>query len=299
MNLILKHLNDDTTWFIKLNEVGILIDPWLVGSQTDYFRFFSTQEHLNKSSIENFESIENEIDVIIISHHYTDHCHEQTLRLLSRSIPIFATKEAFKRVRSWNYFHHLYQIPQFSENSLENSRLDQITKSELNLLKYSQISVGYLPESGLFSYPSLHGVTIISFLFDQIRWKSIFYIPHGCQIDSILKWYNKQSNIDVSVLLQGFDRVWNPRWLGGLLNYGYEEGAQIVTNLNIPYWISTHDEDKIARGFVSLFLRRKHSNIEQAQNQLNKHFSSNNQQNPLPKLHHILNGDSLAIHLNN
>ena len=128
MNLVIKHLNSDTTWFIKWNEIGILIDPWLIGDQSDYFRYFSCQEHRIKSSIENFDEMKDEIDLIIISHHYTDHCHEQTLRLLSSSIPIFATKYAFQRIRRWNYFDHLFEIPELN-NSLDRFTIDQITKT--------------------------------------------------------------------------------------------------------------------------------------------------------------------------
>lgn len=294
MNLLIKHLNEDTTWFIQWNEIGILIDPWLVGEQTDYFRSFSCQEHRIKSSIDNFDEMKDEIDLIIISHHYTDHCHEQTLRLLPSSIPIFATKYAFQRIRHWNYFDHLFEIPELN-NSVDHLTINEITKKKLNSSKFDEISIGYLSEKGFFSHPSLHGATILSFLMNNNKWKSIFYIPHGCQIDSILEWFNQQTNIDVEIVFQGFDRVYNPRWIGGILNYGYQQGAQLVQSINAKHWISTHDEDKIARGFVSLFLKRDYSNIENAQNELNKYLSLNNS---IAQIHQINNGHSLTVELN-
>lgn len=295
MSLIIRHLNGDTTWLIRWNGLGILIDPWLVGVQSDYSRYFSCQEHRIKSSIENVDEIKDEIDLILISHHYSDHCHEQTLRSLSRSIPIFATKNAFQRIRRWNYFEHLFLIPELI-NSVDHFTLDELSEKKLSLSKFDEISVGYLSEKGLFSAPSLHGVTVISFLMLNKKWKSVFYIPHGCEINSILKWLNKQSDVDVEIVFHGLVRVWNPQWLGGLLNYGYDEGEKLVQRVNAKYWISTHDEDKVARGFISFFLKRDSSNL---QNQLSKNLSSNNQQmNSKTKICQIANGDSLTIDWN-
>ena len=68
--------------------------------------------------------------------------------------------------------------------------------------------------------------------------------------------------------------------------------------LNTRYWIGTHDENKIARDFVSLFLRRDHSNIKYVENHLNKYLSSNNEQNSMTKIEEIANGDSLTFDLN-
>jgi L-ascorbate metabolism protein UlaG (beta-lactamase superfamily) len=46
-------------------------------------------------------SIENigKIDAIIISHEFSDHCHEETLLLFDDNIPILATKSAINRLK--------------------------------------------------------------------------------------------------------------------------------------------------------------------------------------------------------
>ncbi|CAF1165109.1 unnamed protein product [Adineta steineri] len=280
MSLTLRHLNDDTSWLIIYDNFKILLDPWLFGSQIDYFHYFSRQEHAIQPSIQNItRDLNMEIDAIIISHEFTDHCHEETLRSLSSTIPIYATTNAAKRIRRWNYFQYVYTIP-----ILNN-------QSQLNIS--DRIRVGYIEEKGFLSLPSLHGATCISFLIDNQQWHSLLYIPHGCEQTSICEWFNKQSNVNICILLQGFDRVFNPIWLGGLLNYGCNQAAKLAIGLKVKHWIGTHDENKIASGLVSLFLKRHNYTIDDAKLELEKYKD----ENIIPNLHHIQNGNSITIDL--
>ncbi|CAF1166902.1 unnamed protein product [Adineta steineri] len=280
MSLTLRHLNDDTSWLIIFDNFKILLDPWLCGSQIDYFHYFSRQEHAIQPSIQNItRDLNIEIDAIIISHEFTDHCHEETLRSLSSTIPIYATTNAAKRIRRWNYFQYVYNIP-----ILNN-------QSQLNIS--DRIRVGYIEEKGFLSLPSLHGATCISFLIDNQQWHSLLYIPHGCEQTSICEWFNKQSNVSICILLQGFDRVFNPIWLGGLLNYGCNQAAKLAIALKVKHWIGTHDENKIASGLVSLFLKRHNYTIDDAKLELKKYKD----ENIIPNLHHIQNGNSITIDL--
>ncbi|CAF1115131.1 unnamed protein product [Rotaria sp. Silwood1] len=112
MSLTLRHLNADTSWLILFENFKILLDPWLFGSQSEFCRYFSTQEHAVRPSIQNINrDLGMQIDAIIISHEFTDHCHEKTLRSLSATIPVFATTNASNLIRQWNYFQHVYEIP--------------------------------------------------------------------------------------------------------------------------------------------------------------------------------------------
>jgi len=297
MSLTLKHLNADTSWLIIFNQFKILVDPWLFGSQTDFFSFFSTQEHSIPPSIQNISvDLGIEIDAIIISHEFTDHCHEQTLRSLSRTIPVFATINAAKRIRQWHYFQHVYDIPLLDDRP-ENFTLKMLSGQQLQLNMANGISLGYIPEKGFLALPSLHGATCIFFLVNNKEWHSLLYIPHGCKQSSICEWLDKQSNVNVSVLLQGFNRVENPIWLGGLLNYGCSEAAKLAVAIKARNWISTHDENKKASGLVSKFLKRDHSTIADAQLQLDKYIHLNNDQCIITNIHDVDNGDSLTIDL--
>jgi len=297
MSLTLRHLNADTSWLIIFDEFKILLDPWLFGSQTDFFRYFSTQEHSVPPSIQNIgRDLDMQINAIIISHEFSDHCHEQTLRSFSATIPVFATSNASKRIRRWNYFQHVFDIPLLDDRP-ENFTLAMLSRQQPQLNMPNTINVGYIPEKGFMALPSLHGATCISFLVNNQQWHSLLYIPHGCKQNSICDWLEQQSNVTVSILLQGFNRVYNPIWLGGLLNYGCNEAAKLAVAVKARYWIPTHDEDKIASGLVSKFLKRDYSTIANAQIQLDKYLNQNVDQNIIPKIHNISNGDSLIIDL--
>lgn len=106
---ILTHWNADTTWSLSLAyplhvrslsgrlRYNILINPWLVGPQSDVAGWFSTQWHAIKSSVqtiaelnyhlEALETLESKggpvknqdkrgsyIDAVVVSHEFTDHC---------------------------------------------------------------------------------------------------------------------------------------------------------------------------------------------------------------------------------
>jgi len=297
MSLTSRHLNADTSWLIVFDEFNILLDPWLFGSQTDFFRYFSTQEHSVPPSIQNIDrDLDMQINAIIISHEFSDHCHEQTLRSFSATIPVFATNNASKRIRRWNYFQHVFDIPLLDDRP-ENFTLSMLSRQQPQLNMPNTINVGYIPEKGFMALPSLHGATCISFLVNNQQWHSLLYIPHGCKQSSICDWLEQQSNVTVSILLQGFNRVYNPIWLGGLLNYGCNEAAKLAVAVKARYWIPTHDEDKIASGLVSKFLKRDYSTIANAQIQLEKYLNQNVDQSIIPKIHNINNGDSLIIDL--
>ena len=96
---------------------NILIDPWFRGDQVDFFPWFSQQWHAIQSSVQSIAELNsfleridritkpkatysnaktNEetqggnafIDAVLISHEFTDHCNELTLRELSPGTPV-------------------------------------------------------------------------------------------------------------------------------------------------------------------------------------------------------------------
>ncbi|CAF4591334.1 unnamed protein product [Rotaria sp. Silwood2] len=297
MSLTLRHLNADTSWLILFENFKILLDPWLFGSQSEICRYFSTQEHAVQPSIQNINrDLHMQIDAIIISHEFTDHCHEQTLRSLSATIPVFATTNASNLIRRWNYFQHVYEIPSLDDRP-ENFTLSMLSGQRPELNMPSTISVGYIREKGLMNLASLHGATCISFLVNNQQWCSLLYIPHGCKQSSIHDWLNQQCNVKVSVLLQGFNRIYNPIWLGGVLNYGCEKAAKLAVAVKARYWIATHDEDILASGLVSKFIKRDTSTITNAHIQLNKYLTQNTDQRITTSIHDVQNGDSLIVDL--
>jgi hypothetical protein len=118
---ILHHLNADSSWLVQIpypphspgsegrKFFNIVLDPWLSGPQSDVASWFSKQWHAippHYSSISAVEELCREveallgdgegkgearwIDAVAISHEFTDHCHEGTMRELNPNTPIFA-----------------------------------------------------------------------------------------------------------------------------------------------------------------------------------------------------------------
>lgn len=107
---ILTHLNADTSWLLQIpipnaqshdkQYFTLLFDPWLVGPQSDIHWLFSTQWHVIPSVVDSLQRLEEVyttgsssggIDAVVVSHEFTDHCHQATLLELAPSVPIFAT----------------------------------------------------------------------------------------------------------------------------------------------------------------------------------------------------------------
>lgn len=128
---ILHHLNADTSWLLQIPRpaaavkyggriyYNILIDPWFVGGQSDVARWFSQQWHREESKVKSVQEVEeicrqiellaggmrtksrkggdvtedaSLIDVVAISHEFTDHCHRETLLEVHPDVPVIAAE---------------------------------------------------------------------------------------------------------------------------------------------------------------------------------------------------------------
>jgi len=54
------------------------------------------------------------VDVVLVSHEFTDHMHQATLLELSPSVPVLATQKAASIIRSWKHFDFVVEIPRFT-----------------------------------------------------------------------------------------------------------------------------------------------------------------------------------------
>ena len=86
----IKRLNLDSSWYIKFNQLNFILDPWLIGSEIDGFKWLNEQWHIKPpvtiKDIPNYDSI-------IISQNYEDHCHLETLKKLPDDKSILATEK--------------------------------------------------------------------------------------------------------------------------------------------------------------------------------------------------------------
>ena len=102
----------DTSWELHWEGLKLVIDPWLIGSEVDYFPWFNEQWHSTQSHP--IEQIEKP-DAILISQSYSDHCHEETLKRFDSDVPILASPKAYKRLKKTFSVDRLVQLPIMSK----------------------------------------------------------------------------------------------------------------------------------------------------------------------------------------
>ncbi|KAK1764611.1 hypothetical protein QBC33DRAFT_580211 [Phialemonium atrogriseum] len=120
MALTVKHLNGDASFFLSFEPIltsptpgainaepfRILLDPWITGPSKIFHSRVSTSTHKKPACISSLQELP-EPDLVIISQHKSDHCHEATLRQLpatgTKTI-ILAEPASARLIRSWKYF---------------------------------------------------------------------------------------------------------------------------------------------------------------------------------------------------
>ncbi|GJC86078.1 hypothetical protein ColLi_08916 [Colletotrichum liriopes] len=277
---ILIHLNADTTWLIQLpyppsttppsgrRRFNILLDPWLQGPQTDVASWFSTQWHVVEPSVktmdqlnsilagleENWEGTKvmnsSYIDVVAISHEFTDHCNQPTLEELPPSTPVFAPDKAARLIRSWKHFNSVTTIPCFSSTA-NNWRTD-LSIGGLP----SWVGIGRVVTNGDAMY--FHSAIMLA--FDLGKPETILYSPHGIQASELA--FVRNSGFVTLALLHGLHDV--RIWMTKQLNLGAMNGIKAAGETGARYWIATHDEPKKGTGFIAHMLLRTQYTLKEA-----------------------------------
>jgi len=292
---ILTHLNADTTWLISLPypspaEGGrpfyhILLDPWLSGPQSDVAAFFSRQWHLEPPAVQNLQDLEDiiwqidsghseadvsidgqrpdkegrsgSVDLIAISHEFTDHMHQGTLLSLPTSIPVIASTKAATIIRSWKHFVQVLDLPVFNGNWQE-SCIEPLP---------SWVGLSRIQEGGGKAYGGLelhyHSGILVVFSGSQGMEiaEALLYTPHGLTASTGQPILDAMPRIHVLALLHGLSDISLPK---AQLNMGAHNGLKVFRALKARYWIGTHDEVKKGGGIVSWFLRRKPITLKNA-----------------------------------
>lgn len=303
---ILAHLNADTTWLLQLplpatatasprskakaqsprrTRYNILIDPWLQGPQSDVAAWFSTQWHVVAPAVQTMKELDevlaeledgpsqegySYIDCVAISHEFTDHCHETTLRELPKNVPVVATEKAADLVRSWKHFETVISTPGFSA---ETPDWREVLVDKTGVVP-PWLGIGRVITQG----NALYYHSAVMFAFDLAynpnqrstrptdtsgktsTAQAVIYSPHGIKgsdLDCI-----KAAGIQTLALLHGLDDV--RIWMTAQLNLGALNGIQAAKACGARYWISTHDEAKKGGGFISWLLRRTSYSLKDA-----------------------------------
>lgn len=311
---VLAHLNADTTWLLQLpvtastgagsprkpvsntiksaarSRYNILIDPWLQGPQSDVASWFSTQWHVVAPCVQTIAELDGAlaeleggssacegvsyIDCVVISHEFTDHCHQATLLELPKGVPVIATEKAADLIRSWNHFEKVITTPGFS---VDESDWREVLVDKTGAIP-PWIGIGRVVTQGNALY--YHSAVMIAFdLADstgtrhQRRTRShgdapqkvpspeaVVYSPHGIKGSDLACL--KSAGIKTLALLHGLDDV--RIWMTAQLNLGAINGIQAVKASGARYWIATHDEAKKGGGFISWLLMRKSYTLRDA-----------------------------------
>ena len=214
---------------------------------------------------------EGQIDAVIVSHEFTDHCHKQTLLEVNPATPVFATNRAATLIRSWKHFHTVLNTPPFSGDwrSTSLSPLPSwlgisrvITKSDA-LYYHSAILITFDLNTETLggSASDLNARELGRTASASASAEALIYTPHGIHAQDLCCLSSANPPLETLALLHGLHDV---QISIKQLNLGAHNGLQAQRICDAKYWISTHDEVKQARGVITPALYRKVLTLKEA-----------------------------------
>ena len=232
--LSVKRLNLDSSWSIDFNSVNFIVDPWLIGSEIDGFKWLNEAWHIKDPvKIEDLP----EFKFLMISQNYEDHCHIETLKKISDKKPIIATELAYKKI--------LKQLPNREITLMQENKKTSFEKLEFISLRPDKILD-----------PIYFAVVIIN-----NKNEAIFYAPHGFALNNEqLDLINKYS---VSLLITTFTEFEIPKIMGGKVNPGMDNVYELFNQIKPKNTINTHDEEKKTKGLVSALAKIKYADYDE------------------------------------
>ncbi len=224
---ILQRLNADSSWYIEYGGTSVIIDPWLIGDDVAGFKWFSHQKHIHAPIA---MSELPQVDGILVSQQYPDHCHIETIQGLDANTPIFATHHAYHKLTA--YFGASRSIQPISVGAWTPWRGWEIMS---------------VKRKGLLS-PNFYAIVIA-----LPNKHAIFYAPHGFELtrdelDTI-------KHLTFDLVITTFTHFVLPAFLGGEINLGAAAAKKLIEQLGPKYAVNTHDEMKEKYGLVAKIAR--------------------------------------------
>ena len=226
--LAIQRLNMDNSWMIHWNDTKIVLDPWLVGTEVDGFRWFNEQWHATKPmSIEELSSF----DAVIVSQPYSDHCHTETLKKIQHATPIFAAKNTATRIKKeWD---------EAMPTVLEDNTWMPFNEFKIMMMK-SENWINSFYDAIVIAHED----------------EAIFYAAHGFKPS--LAQLNLLAKFNIRLLITTFTYFKLPFFLGGTVNPGYEAALRLANQLQAKKIMNTHDEQKPGKGLVLRIAKTKY-----------------------------------------
>jgi hypothetical protein len=220
--LKIRRLNMDSSWQITWAGQSLLIDPWLIGAETDFSRYFNKQWHVTPPA--QIDSLEH-FDAVLISQHFSDHCHEETLKKLDPGC-VLTTPKGAQRIRK--------------TISKENIRVIADLSSD-HWTKQGDLEICLLPAAKKLK-ASFNGIII------RHQNQIIMYCPHGYELTTIQLQLLKA--FETVLLMTSFSTFKLPFFLGGAVNPGMEQAQKLIQATQPKFLLAAHDEDKHASGLI-------------------------------------------------
>lgn len=234
----------DNSFFMDMSGWKILIDPWLEGTEVDYFGWFNTQWHrtlpMPYSEIPAF-------DTILITQKYPDHFHIETLKKLDPK-HIIGPKSLEKKL--------MRLFPSAKIEGLDSNN---------NTIIYRENKVTFLATKRKID--PIYDAYII-----DDGTESVFIATHGFHFQNQDLEHLKQAS-PCQLLITPFTYYKLPFFLGGLVSPGLNGVKHLCETIDPKKVVATHDEDKHAKGIVSKFARIKRP--ESSEDILNLSWLSN------------------------
>lgn len=192
-------------------------------------------------SIKETSSSIRAIDLVIVSHEFTDHMHQATLLEVPPSVPIFATSAAYTKIKRWNHFTTCIDMGKFHGQTPDWRRTSHSLLP--NWLSVTRLDSS---QSDVLNY---HSAILIIFAGE-----AVIYTPHGITPEQLQPLTSASPAVKVLALIHTMHDI---RLSGAQLNLGAHNGLKVQRMTRARYWVGTHDEVKTGFGIVSWVLRRK------------------------------------------
>ncbi|KAL9933300.1 hypothetical protein V8E36_008018 [Tilletia maclaganii] len=257
-----RRLNGDTSWLFTLpfeqdgqeRGLNVVLDPWLDESQQVDMTFaFSVQSRVVKAAAASLGEVDDllgkegegssgKVDILVLSHHFTDHAHPQTLVDPSNrpEIPLLGTPDALGPVRKLPGlpFRDVHAIPLATWDHVPSFAQDPVLPLPpgIRILRLAAKECFAFIRYGP-AWPKLHGA--LTFIWRTTaedtsaapRFGALIYSPHG--ITDLPPWLFKA---EPRILLHSLHRQTLPAWLAGPVALGY---ANALDHVNPARFIPT------------------------------------------------------------
>lgn len=227
-----QRLNMDSSWLLRWAGTSIVIDPWLVGSEVDGFRWFNEQWHTTEPVP---LSQLGRPDMVLVSQPYSDHCHAETIRQMDYG-QLVAVPPASKRLKREITGLTTQDIPEISRGWL--------TVGPLQL-------ADLLPDRWID--PIYHAIAI------RHGGEVILYAPHGFELSGVQ--LRALEGLRVRLLMTTYSWFRIPAVLGGLVNPGVKAAEALAAQVQPDRIVNTHDEQKRGQGFIPRVARAVYADM--------------------------------------